>query len=72
MIRARTGFTRDSDGNVSLRGKTVLKGMKGNERFPNPPVELSDLKAAIDEFDRSRTQALDGGKKAFAQKKKCR
>jgi hypothetical protein len=47
--------------------------MKDNEdKFPNPPVKLSDLQAAIDDFDHSRTQALDGGKKAFAQKKKCR
>lgn len=73
MIRARLGFTRDSDGKISNRGKAVRKCMKDNEdKFPNPPVKLSDLQAAIDEFDRSRTQALDRGKEAFALKKKCR
>jgi hypothetical protein len=73
MLRARLGYTRDPDGKVSTRGKVVLKGMKDyKNKFPNPPVKLSDLQAAVDDFDRSRTQALDGGKKAFAQKKKCR
>ena len=72
MIRARLGFSRQSDGNVSTRGRAVYKGMKGNSKFPNPPVKLSDLKAALAEFDRSIAQALDGGKKAFAEKKKCR
>jgi hypothetical protein len=47
--------------------------MKDHEdKFPNPPVRLSDLQTAIEDFDRSRTDALDGGKKAFAQKKQCR
>ena len=72
MIRARLGFSRQPDGNVSIRGKAVYKGMKGNEKFANSPIKLSDLKAATDDFDHSIAQALDGGKKAFAQKQKCR
>jgi len=72
MIRARLGFSRQPDGNLSTRGRAVYKGMKDNDKFPNPPVKLSDLKAALDDFDHSISQTLDGGKKAFAQKKKCR
>jgi hypothetical protein len=72
MIRAHLGYSRDSDDKVSIRGRAVLLGMKGNDKFPNPPVKLGDLEAAADDFDQSRAQALDGGKKAFAQKKKCR
>lgn len=72
MIRARLGFTRQSDGGISTRGRAVYKGMNGNDAFVNPPVKLSHLKTALDDFDHSRAQALDGGKKIFAQKKKCR
>jgi hypothetical protein len=72
MIRARLGFSRQPDGNVSTRGKAVYKGMKGSDKFPDPPVKLSDLKAAIDNFDQSIARALDGGKTAFALKDKCR
>jgi hypothetical protein len=46
--------------------------MNGNDKFRDPTVKLSDLKAALDDFDHFITQALDGGKKAFAQKKRCR
>jgi hypothetical protein len=46
--------------------------MKDTDKFPNPPVKLSALKAAIDDFDQSIAKALDGGKTAFARKKKCR
>jgi hypothetical protein len=47
-------------------------GMKDNDKYPDPPAKLSDLKAAVDDFDHSIAQSLDGGKKAFAQKEKCR
>src|SRR5215831_4624521 len=72
MIRARLGFSRQSDGNVSTRGLAVHKGLKGNDKFTNPPVKLSDLKAALEDFDQFITQARDGSRKAFAQKRKCR
>jgi len=41
-------------------------------QFPHPPVKLSDLKAGLEDFDSSCGKVLDGGKKAFAEKKKCR
>src|SRR5579862_3689457 len=72
MIQARLGFSRQSDGKISFRGRAVYKGMKDNDRFANSPVKMSDLKAAGDDFDQAIAQALDGGKKAFAQKAKCR
>ena len=72
MIRARLGFSRQSDGDISSRGRAVNQGMGGSDKFSNPSVKLSDLKRAQDAFDQARAQALDGGKKAFAQKKKCR
>src|SRR5215470_13163226 len=72
MIRARLGFSRQPDRNVSTTARAVYKGMKENEKFPNPPVHMSDLKTAADDFDQWIATALDGSKKAFAQKEKCR
>ena len=72
MIRARLGFTRQPDGKVSTRGRAVYAGMKDNPNFSDPPIKLSVLKAANDDFDSAIAKALDRGKIAFAQKKKCR
>src|SRR5439155_899003 len=72
MIRARVGFTRRSDGDVQTRGYAVHGGMDGNPHFPKPPVRMSDLKAALIDFDYAIGGAADGGRKAFAEKKKCR
>ncbi|HEY2380104.1 MAG TPA: fibronectin type III domain-containing protein [Terriglobia bacterium] len=72
MLRARLGFTRQSDGDIWIRGGAVLKGTYGSDKFPDPPVKQSDLKAALDDFTHARSQALDGGRKAFARKKSCR
>ena len=72
MIRARLGFSRQSNGDVSIRGRAVYQGMDANDKFRDPPVKLSDLKGALDDFDQAIALALDGGKKAAAQKKKCR
>jgi hypothetical protein len=46
--------------------------MDGNDKFANPPVKLSDLKAALEDFHLFITQARDGSRKAFARKRKCR
>src|SRR5215831_4409261 len=73
MIRARLGFSRQSDGTVSTRGLVVYNGMKdNNKKFQNPPVKFGVLKSAVDDFNDSIAEVLDGGKKAFAHKKKCR
>ena len=73
MIRARVGFSRRPDGYVRTLGYAVHDRMDGNPHFPNPPVKLSDLKAALISFDHAIAAAVaDRGKKAFAQKKKCR
>jgi hypothetical protein len=46
--------------------------MKDSDKFSDPPVKMSDLKAAIDDFDQFIALALDGSKKAIVQKQKCR
>ena len=72
MIRARLGFSRQSDGKVSTRGKAVYSGMKDNVNFTDSPVKMSDLKTAVDNFDAWIAEALNGSKKAGAQRDKCR
>lgn len=72
MLRARLGFTRRSDGDISTLGGAVLNGTYGSGKFPNSPVPESDFKAALDAFNAARVQWFDGGKKAFAQKKSTR
>jgi hypothetical protein len=46
--------------------------MNDSDKFPNPPVKLSDLITAADDFNQAIALALDGGKKTFAEKTKCR
>ncbi len=41
-------------------------------RFPKPPVDLDDLKAQLDRFDRAIAGGLDRGRKAFADLKSAR
>jgi len=72
MLRARLGFSRRSDGDISTLGGAVVQKTYGNDKFPDTPVKESDLRAALDDFNDSRAKALDRGKKAFARKKSCR
>jgi hypothetical protein len=46
--------------------------MDPNDNFPDPPLKLSDLKAALKDFDSARARAADGSKQGMAEKKKCR
>jgi hypothetical protein len=73
MLRARLGWTRRSHGDISSRAHAVYGGMKKHvTKFPNPPVELEDLKAQLDRFDRARSGSMDRGRKAFAELKSAR
>jgi len=46
--------------------------MPGNPAYTNPPVDPTVLKATLDKFSVAITEALDGGKKAIAEKNKLR
>ena len=65
MIKPIDGFTGISD-------TDVLTKLTGNANFPVPPVDLATLKAALDAFSAAISEALDGGKKAIAEKRKQR
>ena len=72
MIRPIDGFTNVSDTDVLARGTNVLTKLAGNANFPTPPVDLATWKTALDAFSAAIAEALDGGKKAIAEKRKQR
>src|SRR5690348_13321751 len=72
QIKAVTGFYGAKDADVLNRGYQVETSLTGNSHFPNPPVDLATLKAALDTFAGLIPQALDGSKKVIAEKNKQR
>jgi hypothetical protein len=72
QIKALTGFHHVTDADVLNRGIQVETSLTGNSHFPNPPVDLATLKAALDTFAALIPQALDRSKKVIAEKKKQR
>jgi hypothetical protein len=71
-IKPLDGFSKASDSDVVARGTNIQTSMTGNSHFPTPPVDLKDLKTAIDAFAALIAEALDGSKKVIAQKNKQR
>lgn len=63
MIRVALNLTRALPEQILALGNTVLKGLTNNANFPNPPVDLNTLKAALDAFANYIVDAKDGGKK---------
>jgi hypothetical protein len=72
QIKAVTGFHGVKDADILNRGYQVETSLTGNSHFPNPPVDLATLKAALDTFAGLIPQALDGSKKVIAEKNKQR
>src|SRR6266566_37813 len=61
------------DGDVLSRLNAVHDGMLDNPAFPNPPVDMTGFKAAIDAYTAAAAAALhDGGKTAVAERNKRR
>jgi hypothetical protein len=46
----------------------IYAGTNGNPAFPNPPVDMAQLKADIDNYSPAITAAADGGKKAIVER----
>ena len=71
-IKPLDGFSDVPDADVVSRATAIQTKMTGNSNFPNPPVDLAALKAAIDSFSALIAEALDGGKKIIAEKNRQR
>lgn len=72
QIRPSLGFTKLLDADLLTRVRAIHDGMAGNAAYPNPPVEAETFQAAIDNYATAITAALDGGKKAIAERQKHR
>jgi hypothetical protein len=70
-IRASLAFTKTSGIDLITTATAVSDGVPGNsEDFPKPPVDGPTLKTQISTYAAALTAAVDGGKKATAEKKK--
>ena len=49
-IRVLLTFTRQSDHQIVEIAGAVITGMTGNKNYPNPPVDLADVQAALTVF----------------------
>jgi hypothetical protein len=72
QIRPSLGFTKLSDADLLARANAVHAGMARNPAYPNSPVDLATFKAAINNYAAAITAALDGSKKAIADREKQR
>src|SRR6266700_3572668 len=66
MIKALLNFTIKMPEQLLAQGYAIVKEFTGNLNFPNPPVDLNDLKAKLDAFALHIADAKDRGKKAIS------
>src|SRR5262245_1601696 len=61
---------KDADFVVFCRG--VYTHMKGNGKFPKPPIDLDVFNQKVGLYGAAITRALDGGKKAISERNRLR
>lgn len=66
------GFTHAPDPGLVETARGVLKCMTDNPAFPEPPVTMQALEAAINEFSAGLAAQVQGGTMATAHKKNTR
>src|SRR2546427_5530555 len=71
-IRVRLSFTHESDHQIEETTGAVITGMTGNKNYPNPPVDLAEVQAALTAFTAALTAQPSGGVHATADKNKKR
>ena len=71
-VRAVIGFKRFNDPQLVTTGRGVVKEMKDNPNFPNPPEELKALESAVEELSAALAAQVQGGTAATAHKKNKR
>ncbi len=71
-VPAVIGFKRFNDPQLVTTGRGVVKEMKGNPNFPNPPEELKTLESAVEELSAALAAQVQGGTAATAHKKNKR
>jgi hypothetical protein len=71
-IRPSLGFTRLLHANLLTRARTILASMVGNAAYPNPPFLLAVFETILQQYADAISAALDGSKKAIAERQKLR
>jgi len=71
-IRVSFRFGKMIDGELVSRVESIVNGMTNSPSFSKPPVDLAALKTLLTSFSAALTAALDGGKKAIAEKNHLR
>src|SRR5438132_1285301 len=62
------GFKSFTDPQLVTTGGGVVKEMKDNPNFPNPPEELKTLESAVEELSAALAAQVQGGTAATAHK----
>ena len=72
-MKVLLNFSNVKDVDLAFKFKGIGGEMKTNIRlFPKTPVDLDDFLALVDEYHHAIAAAMDGGKKAIAQRKNLR
>src|SRR2546427_6703905 len=69
-IKALVDFVRTSPENLLARANAVYAGLNGNPAYTRLPVDLSEFRVEVNAFAAAIAEALDGGKRAFAERKR--
>src|SRR5437867_8404211 len=69
-IKALLDFVRTSPENLLARANAVYTGLNGNPAYTRLPVNLSEFRVEVDAFAAAIAEALDGGKRTFAERKR--
>src|SRR5881628_3393652 len=68
VIKAALSFLKAAPVEILPRATAIYAGVKDNPAYPNPPFDLALLKSGIDGLASAITEALDGGRKAIAER----
>ena len=71
-LRVLLNFTHDPDQVVQETAGAVVAGLKGNDKFPTPPVDPATLQQKLTDFVAAISAAGQGGPFATAEKDKIR
>jgi hypothetical protein len=72
IIRPQLGYGKLTAEQFLAFVNTIDKGLDGNAAYPNPPVPIANLKAAISAYAASMAAAADGSKTALSDRTKKR
>jgi hypothetical protein len=72
LIRVKLGYIGVSDKDAAAHAVAVLDGLTNNPNYANPPIDLVVFRTGIDTYASAIAAAIDGGKKAIADRNKQR